>query len=252
MPAGYGLADYVVLRDDDAPLEHRVQPSEGLRLGIACEIRGGKLGAAAQLGDTYGEPLRQESQTRYRPDAAAAGHTFDALDGEMRDAKAYQIDGKRTPFSIQNIAQTLDEINKLYEAMHACADDADREEAFWKFLKASVILKRVRMYLLSVSDATDKMPLAATLPAKTLERALKPKLGDLSDLRLLGLIGKGSEVLHQSLRDQAINLEWKSQLTGGHCQVAIQARDIESMAYKTQDDADAGPIDLCGDDGGRT
>lgn len=317
MPAGYGLADYVVLRDDDAPLEHRVQPSEGLRLGIACEIRGGKLGVAlAQLGDTYGEPLRQESQTRYRPDAAAAGHTFDALDGEMRDAKAweredasgydigqvfvaaalnvgrldsiswavrrdvfetlpssfvasqysptlqieraqqallaplirfvtgcdygpsagdhecsllgeaydgeaapfagspvpqmrkevthfeaktrseqvesrsdsadvehglarlpadprhcdivvgfdlgvhgsssYQIDGKRTPFSIQNIAQTLDEINKLYEAMHACADDADREEAFWKFLKASVILKRVRMYLLSVSDATDK------------------------------------------------------------------------------------------------
>ncbi|KAH8097169.1 hypothetical protein JL720_50 [Aureococcus anophagefferens] len=53
-------------------------------------------------------------------------------------------------------------------------------------------------------------------------------------------------------REFAINMEWKSQLTGNYRTVAIQARDIESMAYKTQDDADAGPIDLCGDDAGRT
>ncbi|KAH8091329.1 hypothetical protein JL720_6226 [Aureococcus anophagefferens] len=50
------------------------------------------------------------------------------------------------------------------------------------------------------------------------------------------------------ITEQAINMEWKSQLTGNYRTVAIQARDIESMAYKTQDDADAGPIDLCGDD----
>ncbi|KAH8053999.1 hypothetical protein JL722_9164 [Aureococcus anophagefferens] len=49
------------------------------------------------------------------------------------------------------------------------------------------------------------------------------------------------------ITEQAINMEWKSQLTGNYRTVAIQARDIESMAYKTQDDADAGPIDLCGD-----
>jgi len=48
--------------------------------------------------------------------------------------------------------------------------------------------------------------------------------------------------------EQAINLEWKSQLTGNFRQVAIMAGDIESIAYKTQDDADAGPIDLAGDD----
>ena len=50
------------------------------------------------------------------------------------------------------------------------------------------------------------------------------------------------------ITEQAINIEWKSEFTGHYRQVAIQARDIESMAYKTQDDADAGPIDLCGDD----
>ncbi|KAH8066257.1 hypothetical protein JL722_687 [Aureococcus anophagefferens] len=50
------------------------------------------------------------------------------------------------------------------------------------------------------------------------------------------------------ITEQAINMEWKSQLTGNYRTVAIQARDIESMAYKTQDEADAGPIDLCGDD----
>ncbi|KAK7249099.1 small ubiquitin-like modifier deconjugating peptidase [Aureococcus anophagefferens] len=50
------------------------------------------------------------------------------------------------------------------------------------------------------------------------------------------------------ISEQAINIEWKSEFTGNYRLVAIQARDIESMAYKTQDDADAGPIDLCGDD----
>ena len=50
------------------------------------------------------------------------------------------------------------------------------------------------------------------------------------------------------ISEKAINLEWRSQLTGNYRLVAIQARDIESIVYKIQDDADAGSIALRGDD----